>query len=190
MPVVTITLIEGYDETTREAMARRLTGAVRATIAAPLDGITVIINEVAPVGYMRGGRRRTPGAPRPAPAEIARAYLDAMEAGDVDGARRQIADGFTMTFPGGVVFQRLGDLAAWVGSRSRSVRKTYERLDEAPAADGSVAVYCSGTLSGEWVDGTPFEGVRFVDRFTVADGKLVDQMVWNDLAEAQPAAAP
>ncbi|HJO72395.1 MAG TPA: tautomerase family protein [Rhodospirillales bacterium] len=47
MPVVTITLLEGYDEETRQTLSERLTDAVRATIAAPLDGITVILHEVA-----------------------------------------------------------------------------------------------------------------------------------------------
>ena len=32
-------------------------------------------------------------------------------------------------------------------------------------------------------DGTPYSGIRFIDRFTVRDGKLVDQNVWNDMAE-------
>ncbi len=48
MPVVTVTLIEGYDEATRRRLAENLTDAVRATIAAPLDGVTVVLDEVAP----------------------------------------------------------------------------------------------------------------------------------------------
>ncbi len=44
-------------------------------------------------------------------------------------------------------------------------------------------VYCSGTLRGVWLDGSNFEGVRFIDRFEIADGKIRRQDVWNDLAE-------
>jgi hypothetical protein len=44
-------------------------------------------------------------------------------------------------------------------------------------------VYCFGTLYGELLDGTPYSGIRFIDRFTVKDGKLVDQNVWNDMGE-------
>lgn len=33
------------------------------------------------------------------------------------------------------------------------------------------------------MDGRAFSDVRFVGRFTVRDGRLVDQAVWNDLAE-------
>ena len=69
--------------------------------------------------------------------------------------------------------------------RYRFVTKRYEGFDEAPTAGGAV-VYCFGTLAGEWTDGSAFDGVRFIDRFTVADGKLADQRVWNDLAEKRP----
>jgi phenylpyruvate tautomerase PptA (4-oxalocrotonate tautomerase family) len=54
MPVVTITLMEGYDDGVKQTMATRLTDAVRATIAPELDGITVNIHEVAAAGSMRG----------------------------------------------------------------------------------------------------------------------------------------
>ena len=47
-----------------------------------------------------------------------------------------------------------------------------------------VAVYVTGTLHGERPDGTPFEGIRFIDRFEVKAGKILKQDVWNDLAEA------
>lgn len=182
MPVVTITLMEGYDEETRRTISRRLTDAVRTTIAAPLDGITVIVNEVASAGYMRGRQARTPGAPLPGPAELVRAYLDAMEAREFDKARAMLAEDFTMVFPGDVEMRTPEELAAWSKGRYRNAHKNYEQINEAAGEDG-VAVYAFGTLSGAWPDGTKFDGVRFIDRFTVADGKLVDQRVWNDLAE-------
>ncbi len=43
----------------------------------------------------------------------------------------------------------------------------------------------TGAGKGEWPDGAAFSGIRFIDRFTVAGGKLVDEMVWNDLAEVR-----
>ena len=36
---------------------------------------------------------------------------------------------------------------------------------------------------GEWPDGTPFDGNRYIDIFTVRDGKIVSTDVWNDSAE-------
>lgn len=189
MPVVTITLLEGYDEETRQTLGERLTDAVRATIAAPLDGITIILHEVAaPVGYMRGRVSRTPGAPLPSPAKLVRAYLDAAAARDFDKVREMVADGFTSTYPGGAEFGSLEELVPWAEERYRSVKKTYERIDEVACEEG-VAVYAFGTLDGQWPDGTGFEGVRFIDRFTVRNGKLADQRVWNDLAESRTPSA-
>jgi ketosteroid isomerase-like protein len=120
-----------------------------------------------------------------AAAQLVRDYLAAMEARDLDRAKTFLAPGFVMLFPGGLVFTRLEELVARSKPRYRFVKKTYERFDEAVAADCSV-VYCFGTLYGEWPDGTPFSGIRFIDRFTVRDDRLADQKVWNDIAEAMP----
>lgn len=187
MPVVTATLIEGYDEDTRTKLCENLTNAVRATIAAPPDGITIIINEVPAANYMRGGVGRTPGKPLPGPAETTaadtvRAFLDAMERRELETAKGFLADGFTMLFPGAARFSKLEELIAWAKPRYRFVSKTYQRFDTTPTPEGA-AVYCHGMLQGEWPDGVAFKGIRFIDRFTVADGKLLDQQVWNDLAE-------
>lgn len=184
MPVIRTTLIEGYDDATKRRLGERLTDAVRATIAAPLDGITVILEEVKPAGYMRGRQSRVPGAPKPAGADVVRDFLSAMEARDLDRAQGFLAEGFAMTFPGPARFSNLAELVEWGRARYRFVRKTYEVFEEAVGPDGLI-VYCSGTLAGEWPDGTAFEGIRFIDRFTVVDGKLADQKVWNDLAETR-----
>lgn len=182
MPVVRVTLIEGYDEATRIRLGERLTDAVGSVIAAPLDGITVAIEEVKAGNYMRGRQARRPGAPLLDPVDVVKAFLAAMEARDLDAARGFLSDGFRMTFPGGVVFSTLEELVSWAKPRYRRVAKAYERFDVAPDENGAL-VYCYGTLNGEWPDGTGFAGIRFIDRFLVRQGKLADQMVWNDLAE-------
>jgi len=182
MPVIRTTLIEGYDDKTLQNLATRLTDAARSAIGAPLDGITVTIEEVKPAGYMRGRQSRIPGKPQPGAADLVRAFLDAMEARDLKAAKAYLADGFSMTFPGGVVFEKLEDLTAWAKDRYRFVHKTYERFDE--CFDGNkILIYCSGTLNGEWPDGATFDDIRFIDRFEIEDGKLTDQKVWNDLGE-------
>ena len=43
-------------------------------------------------------------------------------------------------------------------------------------------VYNTGTLYGEWHDGTPFEGNRYVDRFVVRCGKIV--LFWETGSQA------
>ncbi len=116
------------------------------------------------------------------PSELARAFLQAMERRDLAAARGFLADGFTMLFPGGAAFTRLEDLVAHGAGRYRWVKKRIERVDEAHG-DGGTVVYLFGTLYGEWPDGSAFEGIRFIDRFTVRGGKLADQKVWNDLGE-------
>lgn len=112
------------------------------------------------------------------PEETVRQYLAAMERRDLAAAKALLAPGFTMLFPGGRRFDTLEALVDWAKHRYRSARKTYERFD----ACGE-AVYCFGTLYGERLDGTPYSGIRFIDRFTVRDGRLVDQRVWNDMGE-------
>lgn len=101
-----------------------------------------------------------------------------MERRDLAAARACLASGFRMIFPGGRRLESLDALVDYAKGRYRSARKTYERFDSA----GDV-VYCFGTLSGERLDGSPYAGVRFIDRFTVRGGKLADQQVWNDMAE-------
>jgi hypothetical protein len=51
-----------------------------------------------------------------------------------------------------------------------------------PSAEETV-VYSIGTLHGEWPDGTPFEGNRYVDRYVVCGGLITQMEVWNDSAE-------
>jgi len=116
------------------------------------------------------------------PSELVRAFLEAMERRDLAAARAFLADDFAMLFPGGARFTRLEDLVAHGAGRYRWVKKRFERFDEAPLEGGSV-VYCFGTLYGEWLDGSAFEGIRFIDRFVVRGGRLADHKVWNDLGE-------
>ncbi|MGH8680440.1 MAG: nuclear transport factor 2 family protein [Burkholderiales bacterium] len=112
------------------------------------------------------------------PEAIVRQYLDAMERRDLAAAKALLAPGFFMLFPGGKRYASLEALVEGARERYRSARKTYARFDAA----GDV-VYCYGTLYGELLNGEAYSGIRFVDRFTVRHGKLVDQLVWNDMAE-------
>jgi hypothetical protein len=115
---------------------------------------------------------------------LVRDFLAAMEARDLERARSFLAEGFVMHFPGGPAMTTLEELIAWAAPRYSGVRKTYEGVDVMPGA-GETIVYCFGTLSGAWPDGESFQGIRFIDRFTVAGNRILDQRVWNDLAEAR-----
>ena len=116
----------------------------------------------------------------------ARAFLDAMEARDLEQARSLLAPGFLAIYPGDRRFRTLEELIASGGKRYRGVRKRYEREYHVPAdAEGVETVIFSGTLTGEWADGEAFEGIRFTDRFRLRDGRIIEQQVWNDIGEAE-----
>jgi len=176
-----VTLIEGYDDEARARLCAALTEAVRIVVPAPPEAVTVALHEVAPSAYSRGGPRQ-PAPALPDAAATVRSFLERMEARDLPGAQAMLADGFVMTFPGGKRLTRLADLVEWSKGRYSFVRKSYERFDVAPGAEGPT-VYCFGTLAGEWLDGSAFEGIRFIDRFETAGGLLTRQDVWNDMGE-------
>ena len=120
----------------------------------------------------------------PSGAALVRDFLQTMQARDLEGAKRFLAPGFVMNFPGIEGLTTLEQLVERSKGRYREVSKVFERFDECPGADATV-VYCFGTLQGTWLDGSRFEGVRFIDRFEVVDGKFRRQDVWNDLAEVK-----
>lgn len=182
MPSVAVTMIEGYSEEAKERLCTVLTGAVRQVVPADPDAIIIALHEVPAANYMRGGQLRQPAPALPDAAQLVRQYLGHMEARELDSAKGMLTDTFTMTFPGGVTMNSLDELVAWAKPRYRFARKTYERFDTASGDEGPT-VYCYGTLSGESLDGTAFDGIRFIDRFETAGGKLTRQDVWNDMGE-------
>ncbi|MDJ1009676.1 MAG: tautomerase [Paracoccaceae bacterium] len=119
---------------------------------------------------------------RPDPREIALGFLAAMEARDIEAATAVLGRGFQMTFPGTRPMTSIEELIAWAKDRYRFVKKTITST-EAFENEGSTVVYVRGTLAGEWPNGAPFAGIRFIDRFEIKGGKLISQDVWNDLAE-------
>lgn len=76
------------------------------------------------------------------------------------------------------------ECAAFNAQRYAWVKKKIERT-EAVESDqsGDLIVYSLGTLYGAWPDGAAFEGNRYVDRYVVRDGLIVQMDVWNDSAE-------
>jgi len=115
-------------------------------------------------------------------AEIVEKYLEASMIPDPVGAAKYIAKDVRITFTGGRQFRHPSDCAAFNAKRYAWVKKKMERSDVVPGADETI-VYNTGTLYGAWPDGTPFEGNRYVDRFVVRNGLIVDMQVWNDSAE-------
>ena len=184
MPIVEAHILEGYTAEEKTRLTSALTDAVRFVVPAPDEAITVLLNEYPEDAYARGGRHRKPAPALPEPTKIVMEYLGAMERRDLVAAQSALADSFEMIFPGTGPMTSLTELIGWAKNRYRFVKKTTEAV-EAFHSRGVAVVYIRGTLSGEWPDGTPFEGIRFIDRFEVSHGKITNQLVWNDLAEVR-----
>ena len=121
--------------------------------------------------------------PHPAIARV-RDFLDAVEAVDVEAAQAHVGPGARFVFPGGKTTASLDDVVRFIGERYRSIAKKVERFDRIEM-DGDDIVFCTGTLSGAWEDGVPFDGVRFVDRFVLRADRIILHEVWNDAGEAR-----
>ena len=188
MPVVNITLIKGYSADARRRLSTHMTNLVTQFLGAISEGTTVMVSELDQASYMRGHENKNPAPPPTPAANLVHEYLNAMQARDLQAAAALLDDGFWMEFPGAVRMQTLDELIAWSKPRYRSIAKTFDAFSEA-FTERETIVVCHGTLHGEWPDGTPFGGIRFVDRFTVAGGKITSQMVWNDLAEMRSMSA-
>jgi ketosteroid isomerase-like protein len=115
-------------------------------------------------------------------ADLVERFLVASMVPDPETAGTFMSADVAITFTGGRKFKHPRDATAFNAMRYKWVKKKMERTDVSPG-NGETIVYNTGTLYGEWHDGTPFEGNRYVDRFVVRDGKIVKMDVWNDSAE-------
>ena len=55
MPTIHVTLLEGRSREVKRELIARLTDVVETVAGTPRDGITVILHEVTPEDYGRGG---------------------------------------------------------------------------------------------------------------------------------------
>jgi hypothetical protein len=118
------------------------------------------------------------------PLEIVEEFLRIIMIPDPVGARAFVAPDLRIRFTGAREMQDPAECTAFNRSRYAWVKKRFEQTDVVTTPDGADAiVYNIGTLYGEWLDGTPFEGNRYVDRYVVRNGKIVQMDVWNDSAE-------
>ena len=117
-------------------------------------------------------------------AKIVEEYLRVLMIPDPEAARKYCAEDLEIRFTGNRRMRDPAECAAFNKSRYKWVKK---KFGPTHVAEGGTAqettVYQTGTLYGEWLDGTPFEGNRYVDRYVVSRGKIVKMEVWNDSAE-------
>ena len=120
----------------------------------------------------------------PDPREIVEEFLRTIMIPDPAGARAFTAPNLRIRFTGGRAMQDPSETSAFNAARYQWVKKRFERTDlVVGASDEEAIVYNIGTLYGAWLDGTPFEGNRYVDRYVLRHGKIVQMDVWNDSAE-------
>ncbi len=118
------------------------------------------------------------------PAAVVDEYLRLLMIPDPDAARRLASPDLQIRFAGGRAMGEPAECAAFNAGRYAWVKKRVEATEVVSGATAAHAVvYSRGTLHGAWPDGTPFEGNRYVDRFVVRDGMIVQMDVWNDSAE-------
>ena len=117
-------------------------------------------------------------------ARIVEEYLRLHMIPDPDAARRFCAPGFQIRFTGNRLMHDPAEATAFNKARYKWVKKKFgpTHIVEGGSAE-ETTVYQTGTLYGEWLDGTPFEGNRYVDRYVVSNGKITQMEVWNDSAE-------
>lgn len=113
--------------------------------------------------------------------ELVDRYLTLFMEGRIDEAQACLAPGARLIFPGGAVQTSLPDVAAEVGRLYESVAKTIDRTWSANLG-GDIIVTTTGYLYGTSRTFGAFKDVRFVDFFTVRDGKILAQEVINDAA--------
>jgi hypothetical protein len=118
------------------------------------------------------------------PGKIVDEYLSVLMIPDPDAARKFCAPGLEIRFTGDRRMADPAECAAFNRSRYKWVKKKFGPTHVvAGGTDEEAVVYQTGTLYGEWPDGTPFEGNRYVDRYVVKRSKIVRMEVWNDSAE-------
>ncbi len=92
-----------------------------------------------------------------------------------------------MTFPGNTSLSTLEDLVAWGQTRYKFVKKDIEDISLSFHELTTIG-YCHGTLSGEWLDGTTFRDIRFIDRFEITPEALQNKMygmIWHNICPHQ-----
>ena len=110
-------------------------------------------------------------------------YLRLCEQRDLKAAQAFLHEDAVLVFPGGRRYRSVDEMVTDAPSRYRSVTKRFATEDAWRRDSGDVGVVVTGVLEGVDLQGRPFERVRFVDMFAVRAGRIVEQHVWNDLAD-------
>ena len=118
------------------------------------------------------------------PAQIVDEFLRLVMIPDPAAAAAFVASDVRIRFTGNRPMAHPSETSAFNAGRYAWVKKKIERTEVVSGgSEDETVVYSLGTLYGAWPDGTPFEGNRYVDRYVVRRGKIIQMDVWNDSAE-------
>ena len=118
------------------------------------------------------------------PGAVVDEYLRLLMIPDPESARRFAAPDLQIRFTGGRAMQEPAECARFNAGRYAWVKKRIESTEVVVGGSPDhTIVYSCGTLYGAWLDGTEFEGNRYVDRYVVSGGLIKQMDVWNDSAE-------
>lgn len=162
MPVVQMTVLEGYDDATKSRLLKGMTHVVLSVMAAKPDGVVTMLNEVSPSAYARGGVSRVPGPPLPAGVQVVQQFAAALQV-DKAQAREFLGDDCTCSDRLGATCNPL-DMASGLSDLGDA------QFDEALTEDGTV-VYARRA-----------RGTGSVERFHVRHGRIVDIQSWGQAA--------
>ncbi|HSF26749.1 MAG TPA: nuclear transport factor 2 family protein [Actinomycetes bacterium] len=112
-----------------------------------------------------------------------RDYLRLCEQRELEAAQAFLSPDAVLVFPGARRYTTVAAMVAEAPSRYRAVAKEILSEDAWRREHGDIGVVTTGVLAGVDVHGRAFAGVRFVDMFVLRDGLIVEQHVWNDLAD-------
>lgn len=114
--------------------------------------------------------------------ELIARFIDAVNRRDADAAQATLGADAVLVFPGPTEFRQVRQFLEWAGPRYRSATYVYGAMDFVADGDRTI-VYAQGHLDGEFPDGTSFRGVRYLDRFVIAGGRIRRKEVWSDMAD-------
>ncbi|WP_293781797.1 nuclear transport factor 2 family protein [uncultured Aeromicrobium sp.] len=118
------------------------------------------------------------------PIGVVEDYLLRQGRGDLAGAARHLSPDVTIVFPGDRRHTRLAEVVAAGAGRYRSIDKDRDEYHSFVDEHGDTLVVSIGRLHGVNTAGVGFANIRYVDVFRLRGGLIVEQRVWNDLAES------
>jgi hypothetical protein len=125
-----------------------------------------------------------PAPPALEPGALIDEYLRILMIPDPAGVRHFVSPELKIRFTGNRPMTQPGDTSAFNAKRYAWVKKKIDKTElVAGGTPEETVVYSLGTLYGQWPDGTPFEGNRYVDRYVIRHGLICEMDVWNDSAE-------